>query len=185
MALQLPRDGPLDTLALASFELDERDVEARTSVALSAVDPVRDRLLARPQAFADLPRSRGGARSSRLQRVERLRDGRDGRLLELLAQPEHSLALLRRARAELSRLRLDPRLDVGNRLPQLLLEPGGLRLEVLLIAVDVVGERASRSSTRRSIAASSVCNRIANAARHALRANSRCIREPSLLLLEQ
>jgi len=61
-----------------------------------------------------------------LELVERLADGGGGGPLQLLAEADHGLALLVRRRAELGRLALDPRLDVGDRLLLPLREAGEL-----------------------------------------------------------
>ena len=76
----------------------------------------------------------------RLELVERLGHRRGRGALELLAEPDHGLPLLVARRSELGRLALDPRLDVGDRLLLALGQPGELRLEVALGALEVVGD---------------------------------------------
>jgi hypothetical protein len=78
----------------------------------------------------------------RLELVERFRDGLARDPLELLAQANHRLSLLVRRRAELGRLRLEPRLDLGDRLAVPLAELVQLRLEVPLRALEIVGDAA-------------------------------------------
>ena len=114
---------------------------ARTSD-LGPLDRLRDRRLAAAEPLGDLLDRAPALHRLRLELVERLGHRLSGGALELLAQPDHGLALLVGGRAELGRLRLEPRLDVGDRLPVPLAEVGELRLEVALRALEIVGEAA-------------------------------------------
>ena len=124
VALDLALGDPLEPLGLAPLELDQRQLEPGPGVGLGLLDPVGDRRLPGPQPLGDLLDRAAPLDRVRLELVEGLGDrGRRGPL-ELLAQPDHGLALLVARRAELGRLALDPRLDIGDRL-LLALDRGG------------------------------------------------------------
>ena len=145
----------LDSFALPALELDEGDVEPRTSVGLGALDSLRDRRLARPQPLADLLDRTASLDRLRLQLVERLRDRGSGRLLELLAQPEHGLPLLA-ALEPSSAASASIRASTSATACRCFCSSrASLRLEVLLHAIDVVCERAKALLDRLSTAASS------------------------------
>ena len=141
VALDLSLGDPREPLGLSALPLHEHHVEAATHVRLRPLDRLRDRVLALAETLGDL-----GDRASALERlgfelVERLGDRLAGRTLELLPKAEYGLPLLVRRRAELRRLRLEPALDVRDRLAVALPERGELRLEVALRPVEVVRER--------------------------------------------
>ena len=146
--LHLALGDPLEPLGLAPLPLDEHDVEARADVDLGALDRLGDGGLAGAKPLGDLVDRPPALERVRLELVERLRDGLARDALELLAQSEHGLALLVRRRAELRRLRFEPRLDLGDRLTVPLTELVELRLEVPLRALEVFGEKGIIPSAR-------------------------------------
>src|SRR6187551_1812462 len=125
--LHLALGHPLEPLGLAPLPLDQHDVQPGADVGLGPLDRVGDRGLAGAKPLGDLV-----DRAPSLERVP----------LELLAQANHRLSLLVRRRAELGRLRLEPRLDLGDRLAVPLAELVQLRLEVPLRAFEIVGDAA-------------------------------------------
>ena len=141
LPLELAREHPLDPLGLPSLELHERDLEAAAGVGLGALDTLGDRRLAHAEPLRDLVDRATPLGRLALELVERLGHRLGGRALELLAEAQHGLALLLGGRPDLGGLCLDPMLDVDDRLPVALLEPGELGLEVALRPVEIVGER--------------------------------------------
>ena len=118
----------------------ERQLEPRPRVGLGLLDALGDRGLPRPQALRDLLDRAASLDRLRLELVERLAHGRRGCPLELLAQPDHGPPLLVARRAELGRVPVDPRLDLGDRLLLPLRQVGELRLDVTLRSLEVVGD---------------------------------------------
>ena len=140
VALDLALGDPLEPLGLAPLELDQRQLEPRPGVGLGLLDPLGDRRLARPQPLGDLLDRAAPLDRVRLELVEGLGDGGRRGAFELLAKPDHGLALLVARRAELGRLAVDPGLDVGDRLLLALGQAGELGLEVALRPLEVVGD---------------------------------------------
>ena len=143
VALELARDGSLDSLALAALELDERDVQARAGIALRALDPLGDRLLARAQALADL--------LDRPPPLDRLAPRAASSASATAALAACSSCSRSRSTASRCSVAVEPSSAASASIRAstsatawlvLLLEARRLRLEVLLHPVDVVRERA-------------------------------------------
>ncbi len=116
---------------------NDASTRVRASASARSICCVSD-CLARPQPLGDLLDPAASLDRVRLQLVQRLRDGLLRRLLQLLAEPQHGRALLVARLHELRRLRLDPRLGLGDQRLLPLGEPAELGLEVPLSSLEVV-----------------------------------------------
>src|SRR4029078_3249373 len=111
-----------EMLDLSTLELRERELDARSGLALGPVDLLGHGVLVLAEPVVQLVDSATAVGRQQLQLVERARKRFTCARLELLTEPNRRDALLVDRRVELVRLGGDPRLDVRDPLPHTPLE---------------------------------------------------------------
>ena len=185
MPLDLALGDPLEPVGLSTLPLGKNDLEPAADVGLGALERVGDRRLARTQPLRDLVDRAPALERVGLQLVERLRHSLTGGTLELLAEPDDRAALLVGGGAELCRLRLEPCLDLRDRVPVALLEMLELRLEVSLRAFEI-GRKAPQTLVEAPLGLDDLLGECRARALRALgEPGTPLLGEPPLLRLEQ